>query len=626
MLSIASISQSNIDQLEVKIEQSDNIHQKATAYIEILKSIHWQQPDSTLHYIDQFRQLPNINNYSKYLLEIEYYLSRAYRAKGDYYLAMPHALESYKISESINDTIHAARAAYQYGVINLNVSNMSESLKYLSISYNYYQTLGKDEKIADLNNSLASYYLDNNNIDKAIEKYNLALKTYEKINDTMGMANVHANLGLTYIDEKEYDRAEFHLTTQGKLDSLLGTQYGLGFHHDFMGYLKHSEKKYEEAVGWYNKAIEIRDNLSSHYNRCESYISMGNVLLDMGKYKEAIGYASEIFKYKESHKSLSQEQSAHRILYSSYEKLDDLKLALSHYKQYKTVGDSIYNQEKIKALAESEAKLKKTDLDAEITVLNKEKELVELKLNDQRLIISVSIIGLLLLTLVTIVIIKLYQNIKSKNQQINSTLSDKDILLREIHHRVKNNLQIISSLLSLQSRQISDVHVQQAINEGRNRVRSMALIHQNLYQNKNLTGVDVHVYLNKLISELFNTYNISQNKVSLQLSIDNLNLDVDTMIPLGLVINELVSNSLKHAFENRDNGIINISLKEEEQKLILKVSDNGIGLEKIAFEASKSFGNRLIRAFTQKLKADFNIRSDNGTHVTMIINNYLKAA
>ena len=621
-----AFSQSKIDSLRIVIDHSDNINKKADAYIKILKALPWQEIDSILFYLDEINKLPNIQSYPEYQIDIEYYYGRAYRAKGDYTLALPHLLKSYSISNEAGDTVAIARAAYQYGIINLFIGNMAESLEYLSISHKYYTDLGMDDDIADLNNAMASYYIDNGDTDKAIERYNMALSTYETLNDSMGMANVHANLGLTYVDEEKYSKAEYHLLLQGKLDTLLKTQYGLGFHNDFMGHLKSSEKKYDEAVIWYKKAIDIRNNLSSHYNKCESNISMGDVLLSMGKYNEAIPYASEIFKYKDVHNSLSQEQSAHKILSSCYENLGQLKLGLHHYKKYKTISDSIYNKDKIRALADSETKFQKANLDREISILNKEKELAELKLRDQKLVIGFGIFGFLLLGCIGIIIAKLYQNIKAKNNQVSSALKDKDILLREIHHRVKNNLQVISSLLSLQSRQISDVNVQQAINEGRNRVRSMALIHQNLYQNENLTGVNVHHYLEKLISELLNTYHIKPNDIHLDLNVDNLNLDVDTMIPLGLVINELVSNCLKHAFKEGDNGVISISLEETESKLILKVSDNGIGIKEGQFDSSKSFGNRLIKAFSQKLKADFSYKADQGTHITMIINNYIKAA
>lgn len=626
ILAVEAYSMSEVDSLMLIVDHADNVEQKANAYIEILKVIPWQEPDSSFLYLEKFKKLPRIDQYPEYQLHIDYYYGRACRAKGDYYLALQHFYDSYNISTTISDSMNTARAAYQYGIINLFVGNMTESLDYLSISYNYYSELGMEKDVADLNNAMASYHLDNDNVTKAIERYEMALSTYEKLDDKTGMANVHANLGITYVDQSEFDKANYHLLKQGKLDSLLESKYGLGFHYDFMGYLRQSEGKYNEALNWYKKAISVRSNLSSHYNRCESNLSMSDLLQEMGRYNKAITYASAIFEYKDEHQSLSQEQSAHSILSKCYEKLGQTQNALEHFKKYKTVSDSIYKKSKIEALAEGEAKLKKEDLDREIVLLNKEKELTELKLNKQKLIITISILSLILLSLISLLIVKLYRNIKSKNTIISNALRDKEILLREIHHRVKNNLQIISSLLSLQSRQISDVHVQQAINEGRNRVRSMALIHQNLYQNENLTGVDVHSYLQKLILELFSTYNTNHTDVSLALDVDDLNLDVDTMIPLGLVINELVSNSLKHAFKGLEKGKVTVSLQEDEKRLILKVSDDGIGIQNENVDSSKSFGNRLIKAFAQKLKADLRYETKHGTSIIMVINNYLKAA
>jgi len=147
----------------------------------------------------------------------------------------------------------------------------------------------------------------------------------------------------------------------------------------------------------------------------------------------------------------------------------------------------------------------------------------------------------------------LYRNQKQK-KLISIQNDEKDILLREIHHRVKNNLQVISSLLGIQSRSIKDVQAKQAIHEGRARVHSMSLIHQNLYKKDNLTGVDMRVYLNKLSTDLINTYNLSEGQIEIEKDIDELILDVEYVVPIGLIINELISNALKYAFPDQQNG------------------------------------------------------------------------
>jgi two-component sensor histidine kinase len=151
----------------------------------------------------------------------------------------------------------------------------------------------------------------------------------------------------------------------------------------------------------------------------------------------------------------------------------------------------------------------------------------------------------------------------------------------------------------------------------------MALIHQNLYSEGNIKGIQVKDYINNLVQTLCASYNISNDRIKVNASIDNLNLDVDTMIPLGLVVNELVSNAFKYAFKENQQGELDIVLKEEADKLHLHVKDNGVGFpEGLDVKNSKSFGLKMIRAFAQKLKAKLDIYNDNGAVVEMEISKF----
>ena len=142
------------------------------------------------------------------------------------------------------------------------------------------------------------------------------------------------------------------------------------------------------------------------------------------------------------------------------------------------------------------------------------------------------------------------EEIEQKNSIISKALDEKEILLKEIHHRVKNNLHFISALLGLQTDHVSDQVALDALQEGQDRVQSMALIHQDLYQRDDLTSVNVKDYFIKLTEGLFDSYNIHTDDITLQLDIANLDLDVDTVVPIGLIVNELVSNCLKYAFSD----------------------------------------------------------------------------
>ena len=210
-----------------------------------------------------------------------------------------------------------------------------------------------------------------------------------------------------------------------------------------------------------------------------------------------------------------------------------------------------------------------------------------------------------------------------KSHQISDALRSKEVLLKEIHHRVKNNLQVISSLLSLQSRQLEDDTAREALQSGRNRVKSMALIHEKLYQDEDLVGVDVPGYINKLTSSLVGSYKTSDKDIHIRTDIDPLKLDVDTIIPIGLILNELISNALKYAFDEDHKGTIVVSLRKEKDAIKLQVSDDGQGLPAtFSIENSRSLGYRLIKAFSDKLNATLTVEyPPTGTRVSMLIPN-----
>ncbi len=184
------------------------------------------------------------------------------------------------------------------------------------------------------------------------------------------------------------------------------------------------------------------------------------------------------------------------------------------------------------------------------------------------------------------------------------------VLLREVHHRVKNNLQIIVSLLSLQSNHIKDLGMLNVFSEIQNRVRSMSLIHQKMYKTKNLASVNLEEYLRDLSGNLLDTYRVGQN-VDLDMDISVKRFSADTLTPLGLIINEIISNSLKYAFPDGQDGIISVSLHQiEPGKYRLIIGDNGVGFPEDFDEDQDSFGSELIDALTEQLNGTLKVRDD----------------
>jgi PAS domain S-box-containing protein len=210
---------------------------------------------------------------------------------------------------------------------------------------------------------------------------------------------------------------------------------------------------------------------------------------------------------------------------------------------------------------------------------------------------------------------------------LRTTLHEKETLLKEVHHRVKNNLQIICSLLNLHLPYISDKAAIEAFKESQNRVYSMALIHEKLYQSRSLVKIDLAEYIHSLIANLFRSYGVDEQEIRPRIETEKVNLDIDTVIPCALIINELVSNSLKHAFPVSGQRVnsskeIQVELRRlEDQKLILAVSDNGTGLpEDFAIEKCESLGLKLVGILVRQLQGSMRIESNGCTRFAIVFN------
>ncbi len=200
---------------------------------------------------------------------------------------------------------------------------------------------------------------------------------------------------------------------------------------------------------------------------------------------------------------------------------------------------------------------------------------------------------------------------KHIERQLNESLEERGLLLKEIHHRVKNNLQIIISLFNLQSSYISDPGALKALKDGQHRIKSMALIHERFYQSQGLSKIDFDDYIKRLTENLFLSYNIDQKKIKYRIESERVALDIDTAVPCGLIVNELVSNSLNHAFNGRETGEVFISfhpLGESHCRLI--IADNGTGFkEGFSFEHSDSLGTQLVSALTEQIEGRLSYES-----------------
>jgi len=211
---------------------------------------------------------------------------------------------------------------------------------------------------------------------------------------------------------------------------------------------------------------------------------------------------------------------------------------------------------------------------------------------------------------------------KMAEDRLQASLQEKEVLLREIHHRVKNNMQVISSLLNLQSRHIQDPAVLEIFKESQRRIRSMALIHERLYQSSDLSRIEFSQYLRNLVTHLFHSYQVDSSRIQLRIEAEEVHLNINTAIPCGLIVNELVSNALKHAFPEGRSGSLDLDLRRVTgDGYVLRVRDDGVGFpEKLDFRKTETLGMQIVSTLVDQIEGRLALERRRGTGFTLEFN------
>ena len=286
--------------------------------------------------------------------------------------------------------------------------------------------------------------------------------------------------------------------------------------------------------------------------------------------------------------------------------------------------------------AEADQRIAK--LQTEFEVAQKENTIKSqlLSLTQQRRLQLLTLSAAVLLVLILAGLYRIYQNkrrlntkletlnesLEQKNNQLDKRNAENELLLKEIHHRVKNNLEIISGLLALQAAQIDHPLAQAVMQASQNRVLSMGIIHQKLYQKGHLAAIEMKDYFHNLSESILDTFNAA-DKISITLPMPPLNLDIDTAVPIGLITNELLTNAVKYAFPSNQSGEISISLTETgiSNGLVFQLSDNGIGRQNNNSSQGTGFGTELVNLLVKQLEGSLTINTGNGTIIIIHFKN-----
>jgi two-component sensor histidine kinase len=445
--------------------------------------------------------------------------------------------------------------------------------------------------LAEYNNNVGRYLL----LDKSSS---VALSNFKK---AKGYVDVYLNDVTQVKTEKELQDAKI---LKGIIEGNIGKSYL-------------QLKQFEEALPYLENSIAlIEENNIGLYS--EDVIENSLALADCHLQIENFQKAKDILNEKLRPIKIEHIIRKNRLLAAYFDKIEDYKNASFYLKKNVRIADSIntndssLKKQQLSTVAKYEIENSKRMIDAQKMEMERARNEMQAK-DEQINLVFISLIFTLLgfagLVYAYLKSIKNQRLIAEQKYIIENSLVEKDSLLKEIHHRVKNNLQMVSSLLSLQTKNTRSKAAIEALEEGKSRVKAMALIHQKLYQNDDLSVIEMQGYIESLVNSVQSVFKKGGHNINITIDAEGVELDIDRAIPFGLILNELVSNTFKYAFpEGDENGKIYIHLRKNGDQGFFEYTDNGVGLSEDSEErANSSMGVRLMKRLVNQLQSTLNI-------------------
>lgn len=565
--------------------------------------------------------------------------------------ALDFAKKGLKLTESRKNDLWKGRFQITYGAILLRMEKLDSAYVILEDA----KTRVKEQDLAFLNTQLGYVFERKGLLDRAADYALESLRLGIKFNDKKAIALAFSDLSNLFWKHSKYEQG----LDYGLRSLEIFEERGINdLDYDFTLYVVGNNylelKKYKEAFNLYEHAISVGERYGFYNNLSDVYISLVDLNSHLNEFTKAEEAGANAIKYAEllnndfmlmrAWLSIGKLQYLQGKFISCIESLQKcISIATVDFEDeyylsqaYETLGKAYAGNHNYKdayqAIAEYDNlkdKIFTAESNQRISLLQTEFEFAkkESTIHDQESRIEkqktrqayISVFAGLLLLLLLLLFITFHNN-RKKSKLLKQQNEEKEFLLKEIHHRVKNNLGIVSSLLDLQLAKMKDPKVIDAIKASQNRVYSMSMIHQKLYQGKNLAAVEMKDYFIDLGNHILDSFGAS-DYVSLEYEMDIIELDVDTAIPLGLIVNELLTNAFKYAFPDNRKGRINIGLqKTDNQTIVLEVADDGVGQDEDTRAKGTGFGKQLINLLIHQLDGKLKSNYKKGTSISIEFN------
>lgn len=517
--------------------------------------------------------------------------------------------------------------------------NYSEAIQNFNQASFYFIHENDSTGIALIYLNIGIIYKEIGQFELANQNYFSALKIYENLNDPARVANCYNNIGNVYMQVENYDSAFYFMRKTLNLRLEYGDKTKLSYIYNNLSNIHLSLKNIDSAEYYVEKSIILKEELNNKTDLVNAYTSRANIAIFKSDYQGALKALEEAKFNLTDDTPLNTRSNLYRFFGDVYLELKDYKHSAENFSQHLLYNDSLEDINKSSGLlvdlmvfeaykdsVRQEQTRRETELE-ELLFKNKELTLSNEQRKTNFLIISLGIVFVMGILLFISFRRRLKESsrhqkiLAEQNQELKRTLISKDekeVLLKEIHHRVKNNLQIINSLIRLQTNFITPSNFEEKLKDTENRIRSMALIHEKLYQSQNLAKLSIRKYIEELCFTIMESY---ETKVHINFSFDieEREFSIDSLIPMGLIINELLSNSIKYAFEGKESGEVRIQMKFDDDNTYLTIADNGMGAD-LSWDELKedSLGLELVESLCDQLDGKMKLDTSSGFEFSFV--------
>ena len=532
-----------------------------------------------------------------------------------------------KIYDSIaqleGSELHKAKSLNIQGMARYVAQEYDQAITFYLQSVHILEQLDVTEKLPQIYSNVAACYNIRGDFENTEKYFKIALDFAQQIESEVWDANINNNLSVLYMQNEMYDKADVCIANALSYFSKKKDSIMMGITYMNSGNSKVFGEHYADAIEAYTISKNLIKKPQFPLVHAVSNTGIGISLTEQKKYAEALPYLKDGLKIAKDIRHFEQMMESYKALANYYSQTENFEEAYLLSLESQNLKDSVLTEQQDANLAEALTKFETEKKETELKLLGVENEKNK---QQQRRYLYLAIGGLLMTGLIGVLYMKNRKKEKLLAKQkklLEATVDEKNLLLKETHHRVKNSFQMVSSLLYIQSETAQGKEAKIAIKEAQNRVRSMVLIHQKLYSKDQLVGIDAKEYFEDFTKDVIESHQFENNKIQFKVTAEPMVLDIETITPIGLILNELITNVLKHAFPTvTPASHVDIHFRRENNTLMLLVKDNGVGMPSEIKESS--FGLELIRALCEKLKAELTMLpgQPTGTTAQVIISRF----